>query len=158
MNTAPRLSCRVLSVNARFGPFAFLQGGCFPSSILRNAAGHIHRNNGHCVKPSGQVTTYTVENQSTAQTVGYKTESSKQYSLSIPGSQDNGHSIRAQPQEMETTSDFTSTSRFLHPVLEVLERRRTAQCTPCSRTDGYKLGLVVEGGGMRGAISGSMLM
>jgi predicted patatin/cPLA2 family phospholipase len=38
-----------------------------------------------------------------------------------------------------------------HPVLEVLRARRT------DRTDKHKIGLAVEGGGMRGVVSGAML-
>jgi predicted acylesterase/phospholipase RssA len=46
----------------------------------------------------------------------------------------------------------------LNPALALLKRRHTENSTPTTRTDGFKLGLVVEGGGMRGVISGAMLM
>lgn len=46
----------------------------------------------------------------------------------------------------------------LNPTLSLLQRRHQEQSTPGARTDPFKLGLVVEGGGMRGVISGAMLM
>jgi len=39
----------------------------------------------------------------------------------------------------------------------ILERLKTSS-TPTSRSDGYRVALVVEGGGMRGVISGGMLL
>lgn len=44
-----------------------------------------------------------------------------------------------------------------HPVLEALRRRRDATDTPASRSDGLKIGLAVEGGGIRGVVSAAML-
>lgn len=46
-----------------------------------------------------------------------------------------------------------------HPVLEVLRKRRHANSLPGQRAegDGAKLGLAVEGGGMRGIVSAAML-
>lgn len=44
-----------------------------------------------------------------------------------------------------------------HPVLEVLRKRRAAASTPAMRDDRHKLGLAVEGGGMRGIVSAAML-
>jgi predicted patatin/cPLA2 family phospholipase len=44
-----------------------------------------------------------------------------------------------------------------HPVLEVLRRRRAESSSPGARLDGHKVGLAVEGGGMRGVVSGGML-
>lgn len=40
-----------------------------------------------------------------------------------------------------------------HPVLEVLHARVRSQSQPGQRTDPYKIGLAIEGGGMRGAVS-----
>ncbi|MBW4716421.1 patatin-like phospholipase family protein [Saccharothrix obliqua] len=40
---------------------------------------------------------------------------------------------------------------------EVLHRRRASGSAPGARTDGYKVGLAVEGGGLRGVVSGAML-
>jgi len=45
-----------------------------------------------------------------------------------------------------------------HPVLELILRRAREGSRPGQRKDKAKLGLVVEGGGMRGVISGAMLM
>ncbi len=44
-----------------------------------------------------------------------------------------------------------------HPVAQILYRRRNEGSVPGARTDGYRVGLVVEGGGMRGIISGAMM-
>ena len=41
----------------------------------------------------------------------------------------------------------------LHPVLEVLKQRLQQNSQPGSRTDPYKIGLAVEGGGMRGCVT-----
>jgi predicted patatin/cPLA2 family phospholipase len=45
-----------------------------------------------------------------------------------------------------------------HPVLTLLRQRRDEGSLPCQRSDGAKLGLAVEGGGMRGVVSASMLV
>ncbi|MEV4757570.1 patatin-like phospholipase family protein [Micromonospora sp. NPDC049559] len=44
-----------------------------------------------------------------------------------------------------------------HPVLEVLRSRRERPDPPGQRRDGYKVGLAVEGGGIRGVVSAAML-
>jgi predicted patatin/cPLA2 family phospholipase len=44
-----------------------------------------------------------------------------------------------------------------HPVLTALRARRVRGNSPHSRDDGNKIGLAVEGGGMRGVVSGAML-
>ncbi|NUT47582.1 MAG: patatin [Saccharothrix sp.] len=44
-----------------------------------------------------------------------------------------------------------------HPVREVLRRRRASGSRPGRRDDGFKVGLAVEGGGLRGVVSGAML-
>ncbi|SDD06872.1 patatin-like phospholipase family protein [Glycomyces harbinensis] len=44
-----------------------------------------------------------------------------------------------------------------HPVLELIRARRTAGTGPGEHGDGLRLGLAVEGGGMRGVISAAML-
>ncbi|ROP38948.1 patatin-like phospholipase family protein [Saccharothrix texasensis] len=44
-----------------------------------------------------------------------------------------------------------------HPVLEVLRARRAAGSKPGARDDGLKVGLAIEGGGLRGVVSGAML-
>jgi len=45
-----------------------------------------------------------------------------------------------------------------HAVLELMRARRDTGSRPGARTDGAKLGLSVEGGGMRGVVSGAMLV
>ncbi len=45
-----------------------------------------------------------------------------------------------------------------HPAVQLAWRRAHAGSRPGARTDGAKLGLVVEGGGMRGVISAGSLM
>jgi predicted patatin/cPLA2 family phospholipase len=44
-----------------------------------------------------------------------------------------------------------------HPVSQILYQRRNEGSLPGARTDNYRVGLVVEGGGMRGLISGAMM-
>lgn len=44
-----------------------------------------------------------------------------------------------------------------HPVREVLRARRASGSKAGERDDRYKVGLAVEGGGMRGVVSGAML-
>lgn len=44
-----------------------------------------------------------------------------------------------------------------HPVVELLYRRRNEGSLPGSRSDGYRVGLAIEGGGMRGIVSGAMM-
>ncbi|MEQ4303822.1 patatin-like phospholipase family protein [Plantactinospora sp. B6F1] len=44
-----------------------------------------------------------------------------------------------------------------HPVLDALRERRRAKSQPGQRADDHKIGLAVEGGGMRGVVSGAML-
>lgn len=45
----------------------------------------------------------------------------------------------------------------MHPVLKVMFSRRQTNSLPLQRRDGFKVGLVVEGGGMRGVVSAGML-
>jgi predicted patatin/cPLA2 family phospholipase len=44
-----------------------------------------------------------------------------------------------------------------HPVREVLRARRTSGSKPGHRDDGWKVGVAVEGGGLRGVVSAAML-
>jgi len=44
-----------------------------------------------------------------------------------------------------------------HPVLEVLRVRQSRQDDPRDRQDLHKVGLTVQGGGMRGVVSAGML-
>ena len=44
-----------------------------------------------------------------------------------------------------------------HPVLQVLRQRSQEQSLPGRRNDSAKVGLAVEGGGMRGVVLASML-
>ena len=45
----------------------------------------------------------------------------------------------------------------VHPVLEMLQQRACDGSKPGQRTDGFKLGLAVEGGGMRGCVTAGAL-
>ncbi len=47
----------------------------------------------------------------------------------------------------------TADSMQEHPVLELLHARVRSGSQPGERQDGYKIGLAIEGGGMRGAVS-----
>lgn len=44
-----------------------------------------------------------------------------------------------------------------HPVRQVLRERRAANSMPGARDDGFKVGLAIEGGGIRGVVSAAML-
>ncbi|HEY1571304.1 MAG TPA: patatin-like phospholipase family protein [Pseudonocardiaceae bacterium] len=44
-----------------------------------------------------------------------------------------------------------------HPVIQVLRARRKTGSRPGERNDGFKVGLAVEGGGLRGVVSAGML-
>lgn len=44
-----------------------------------------------------------------------------------------------------------------HPVRQILIDRRAARSKPGERDDGFKVGLAVEGGGIRGVVSAAML-
>lgn len=44
-----------------------------------------------------------------------------------------------------------------HPVLALLRQRKADGTVPGNRSDAFKVGLAVEGGGMRGVVSASML-
>jgi predicted patatin/cPLA2 family phospholipase len=44
-----------------------------------------------------------------------------------------------------------------HPVLEALRARQSRRDNPSDRQDPYKIGLTVQGGGMRGVVSAGML-
>jgi predicted acylesterase/phospholipase RssA len=45
-----------------------------------------------------------------------------------------------------------------HPVREILQVRRASGSLPGKRDDPYKIGLAIEGGGLRGVVSGAMLV
>src|SRR2546429_2189239 len=49
-------------------------------------------------------------------------------------------------------------SNLQHPVLEVIRKRRDSGSGPGHREDGHCVGLAVEGGAMRGVVSGAMLL
>ncbi len=46
--------------------------------------------------------------------------------------------------------------RAMHPLIEALHERRAAGSRPAARTDGRRIALAVEGGGMRGVVSSAM--
>lgn len=58
---------------------------------------------------------------------------------------------------VQATADTGTVWQEDHPVLEVLRARRAEGSLPGARSDGNKVGLAVEGGGMRGIISAAML-
>ncbi|MCE7007770.1 hypothetical protein LWC34_33855 [Kibdelosporangium philippinense] len=45
-----------------------------------------------------------------------------------------------------------------HPLREILHARRANRSLPGKREDPYKVGLAIEGGGLRGIVSGAMLV
>ena len=42
-------------------------------------------------------------------------------------------------------------------VIQLLKKRKAEGYVSCSESDGYKIGLVVQGGGMRGVMNSAML-
>jgi len=50
--------------------------------------------------------------------------------------------------------DMTHSSHRSHPVLQLIQQRLQDGSSPGQRQDNFKLGLVVEGGGMRGIVTG----
>jgi len=45
---------------------------------------------------------------------------------------------------------------FIHPLVNMLYTRRNSNSQPGARNDGYKVGLAIEGGGMRGCVAAGM--
>eukprot|EP00963_Diacronema_lutheri_P002801 scaffold216_cov375-Pavlova_lutheri.AAC.5 len=63
-----------------------------------------------------------------------------------------GEALKRLSESAELDVDAT------HPVIQLLAKRKLDNnSSPGSRKDGFKLGLVVEGGGMRGSVSAGML-
>lgn len=63
------------------------------------------------------------------------------------------------PSQQSALRDSTSPPfNASHPTLQLLQQRLAAGSKPGARTDTFKLGLVVEGGGMRGCVSAGALM
>src|SRR6266487_3050942 len=46
----------------------------------------------------------------------------------------------------------------MHPVAQVVQERRSTRSRPGARHDGHRVGLAVEGGGVRGVVSAGMLV
>jgi predicted patatin/cPLA2 family phospholipase len=59
------------------------------------------------------------------------------------------------PDHMRTRSAMTEDLRS-HPVVQAILRRREEGSRPGERTDGRRIALVIEGGGMRGVVSAGM--
>jgi predicted patatin/cPLA2 family phospholipase len=59
------------------------------------------------------------------------------------------------PDTLQPTVAMTEDLRG-HPVVELLHQRRAQRSRPGERTDGRRLALVIEGGGMRGVVSAGM--
>eukprot|EP01025_Chloroclados_australasicus_P000569 TRINITY_DN10256_c0_g3_i1.p1 TRINITY_DN10256_c0_g3~~TRINITY_DN10256_c0_g3_i1.p1 ORF type:complete len:374 (-),score=33.95 TRINITY_DN10256_c0_g3_i1:736-1857(-) len=66
--------------------------------------------------------------------------------------------VQKLPQTTSHTLQYLRSFRDPHPVLDVIAERHARNSQPGKRTDSYKIGLCVEGGGMRGVVSGAMLM
>src|ERR1700748_1763494 len=59
------------------------------------------------------------------------------------------------PDTLRPTIPMTADQRD-HPVVELLRRRRAEGSRPGERSDGRRVALVIEGGGMRGVVSAGM--
>jgi predicted patatin/cPLA2 family phospholipase len=62
---------------------------------------------------------------------------------------------RFSPDPFRPASVVTEDLRS-HPVVQTLQRRRAEGSRPGARTDGRRVALVIEGGGMRGVVSAGM--
>lgn len=67
------------------------------------------------------------------------------------------HSRRPPTAEVSRRMAHAYRAAELHPVLEVMKRRLETGSLPKRRTDGRKVALCIEGGGMRGAVSAGMV-
>jgi predicted patatin/cPLA2 family phospholipase len=79
--------------------------------------------------------------------------------LGRPGSAESGKRILL-PVGNGVTAEMIAGRVFgaQHPVREILQARRVSGSLPGKRDDPYKVGLAVEGGGLRGVVSGAMLV
>jgi len=59
--------------------------------------------------------------------------------------------------EISFISEATNRSRNVNPVINVIEERLRENSKPQARTDGHKVCLAIEGGGMRGCVSAGMV-
>ena len=62
---------------------------------------------------------------------------------------------RFSPDPHRTPATMTEDQRE-HPVIQLIRRRREEGSRPGTRTDGRRVALVIEGGGMRGVVSAGM--
>lgn len=72
---------------------------------------------------------------------------------------DQGVSITNMDVEGDTSPTYpseTESQETLHPVLTALHERRRSSYVPGSLSDGRKIGLAIEGGGMGGCVSAAM--
>lgn len=65
---------------------------------------------------------------------------------------------RASKDKAKVADEVHHPTRSNHPTLHLLRQRAREGSQPGARDDGFKLGLVVEGGGMRGAVTGGALI
>src|SRR5947209_18409474 len=63
--------------------------------------------------------------------------------------------MRLSPDPLRDPSTVTEDQRE-HPVVQAILRRREEGSKPGRRTDGRRIALVIEGGGMRGVVSAGM--
>lgn len=62
---------------------------------------------------------------------------------------------RLAPDALRSSIEMTEDHRG-HPVVEIIRRRRSERSRPGNRSDGRRVALVIEGGGMRGIVSAAM--
>eukprot|EP00960_Hanusia_phi_P071502 767569-Hanusia_phi.AAC.3 len=59
-------------------------------------------------------------------------------------------------EEMKVVGDVALGKGAVHPVLDVMMKRRKEGSKPGKRNDGFKVALAIEGGGMRGCVAAGM--
>lgn len=65
--------------------------------------------------------------------------------------------LRARCTDTTLNMQWLTSAQADHPAVEVVRARMRDGSRPGRRRDGFKVGLVVEGGGMRGIVTGAAL-
>ena len=63
----------------------------------------------------------------------------------------------AKYSQLDVRGNSSALEQRLHPVAEAMQARRAVGSRPGARTDGIKIALAVEGGGMRGCVAAGMV-
>ncbi|KAF8820654.1 phospholipase, patatin family protein [Cardiosporidium cionae] len=78
--------------------------------------------------------------------------------ISFPSNFSSNGNTKMQELPATVTDAVNKMIASLHPVLQILYKRKAEGSIPGNRTDSYKLALSIEGGAMRGCISAGMVV